>query len=317
VATATTNIFLTILSTRGAIVEKWQLTQRQGNPLPVKVQMSLIRIREWYEQWGGAVYVAYSGGKDSVVLLHLVRSIYPCVPAVFVNTRVEFPEIVRLCRNTSNCTIIRPRMTFRQVLDKYGYPVVSKEQSQYIHEVRTTKSAELRHKRLYGVPGSAFGKISNKWQYLINAPFKVSHYCCDALKKRPAHLYNKAFDSKPFIGVKASDSRMREGDYLRHGCNTISKTNPHSRPLAFWTDSDVWGYIQDNDLPVCSVYGKGYRTTGCIFCMFGIHREQSPNRFQLLAKTHPKLWEYGMYTLGFAEVCKYMSIPYMPEITLF
>ena len=65
-------------------VEAWRLKQRQILPLWAKEEMSRRRIRQWYEHWDGEVYVSFSGGKDSTVLLHIVRSLYPEVPAVFV-----------------------------------------------------------------------------------------------------------------------------------------------------------------------------------------------------------------------------------------
>lgn len=71
----------------------YELRQKQSLPLESKIEMSLRRIKEWYSENQGAVYVAFSGGKDSTVLLHLVRSLYPEVPAVFVDTGLEYPEI--------------------------------------------------------------------------------------------------------------------------------------------------------------------------------------------------------------------------------
>jgi len=66
------------------------------------------------------VYVSFSGGKDSTVLLHLVRSLYPEVPAVFCDTGLEFPEIKEFVRNTPDVTTIRPTMSFRKVLEIMG-----------------------------------------------------------------------------------------------------------------------------------------------------------------------------------------------------
>ena len=61
-------------------MELWQLKQMQSLPLEAKIIKSQQRIREWYEHWDGDVYVSFSGGKDSTVLLHLVRELYPDVP---------------------------------------------------------------------------------------------------------------------------------------------------------------------------------------------------------------------------------------------
>lgn len=71
----------------------YDLAQMQSLPLEQKVIMSQRRIQEWYDYWDGQVYVSFSGGKDSTVLLDIVRKMYPDVPAVFVNTGLEYPEI--------------------------------------------------------------------------------------------------------------------------------------------------------------------------------------------------------------------------------
>ena len=73
--------------------EIWELRQMQSLPLDIKVKMTQRRIMDWYNYWGGEVYVSFSGGKDSTVLLHIARELFPDIPAVFVNTGLEYPEI--------------------------------------------------------------------------------------------------------------------------------------------------------------------------------------------------------------------------------
>ena len=107
-----------------------ELQQLQALDLETKVMKTKQRIREWYYHFGGEVYVAFSGGKDSTVLLDLVRQEFPDVPAVFVNTGLEYPEIVEFARSFDNLVELKPKMNFTEVIDKYGFPVVSKEQSQ-------------------------------------------------------------------------------------------------------------------------------------------------------------------------------------------
>ena len=71
-----------------------ELRTLQALPLELKVAKTKLRIREWVNEFGvEGVYVAFSGGKDSTVLLHIVRQLYPEVEAVFVNTGLEYPEI--------------------------------------------------------------------------------------------------------------------------------------------------------------------------------------------------------------------------------
>ena len=103
------------------------LRARQAMPLELKVRMSETRIREWIAHWGYEnVSVSYSGGKDSTVLLDIVRHIAPSTPAVFACTGLEYPEILEQVRRTENVTWVRPKKTFREVIEKYGWPVVSR-----------------------------------------------------------------------------------------------------------------------------------------------------------------------------------------------
>ena len=73
------------------------LTQMQALPLSAKINMTKLRIRAWVDEFGiDGVYVSFSGGKDSTVLLHICREMYPDIKAVFVDTGLEYPEIIIL-----------------------------------------------------------------------------------------------------------------------------------------------------------------------------------------------------------------------------
>ena len=83
----------------------------QTMPLEVKVGMTKNRIREWVREFGtDGVYVSFSGGKDSTVLLHIVREMHPNIEAVFVNTGLEYPEIQKFVKTFDNVTILRPKI---------------------------------------------------------------------------------------------------------------------------------------------------------------------------------------------------------------
>ena len=126
-----------------------ELKMLQALPLELKIERSKERIRDWVYYWGvDHVYVAFSGGKDSTVLLHLVRSIFgEEIPAVFINTGLEFPEIQRHVRSFPNVVILTPNMNFRDVLSTYGYPVIGKEVAHCIEATRNYVSRKLEGNR--------------------------------------------------------------------------------------------------------------------------------------------------------------------------
>ena len=77
----------------------------------------------------------------------------------------------------------------------------------------------------------------------------------------------------------------------------------------------------------CSVYGDliekngelcftGCQRTGCVYCAYGCHLEKEPNRFQKLAISHPKLYDYCINKLGFGDVLDYIGVNYKPLNTL-
>ena len=114
-----------------------ELKMRQRLPLEVKIRMSQLRIREWIDEFGAeGVYISFSGGKDSTVLLHLVREVNPDIPAVFVDTGLEYPEVRAFAMSQENVDVIRPKLTFKQVIQTYGYPFISKDTSGAIEETR-------------------------------------------------------------------------------------------------------------------------------------------------------------------------------------
>ena len=79
------------------------LRQKQALPLEVKILLTRERVRQWIDEYGeDGVYVSFSGGKDSTVLLDLVRNRfgYKNVPAVFCDTGLEYPELRQLVKRS-------------------------------------------------------------------------------------------------------------------------------------------------------------------------------------------------------------------------
>ena len=321
---------------------KGDLAQMQSLPLSAKILMTKRRIREWYDYWDGQVYISFSGGKDSTVLLHIARELYPDIEAVFVNTGLEYPEIQSFVKSFDNVTILRPKMRFDEVIKTYGYPIISKEVSECIYQGRLAlkTNGEKYPYRLLKLFGTAKDKNGNKsifnkekYKPLLYTDFMCSHYCCNVMKKKPAKQYAKQSGKKPITAQMASESKIREQQWIKNGCNGFEMKSPISNPMSFWTEQDVLQYIKDNNIPIASVYGDvvykedsdqmriedygiegcgteklcttGCDRTGCIFCAFGAHLDErggGRSRFERLKETHPRQYEYciggGEYVNG-------------------
>lgn len=311
-------------------IDKIQLKMRQAMSLEDKIRYTKRRIEEWVTHYrDNGVYVSFSGGKDSTVLLHIARQLYPNLKAMFVDTGLEYPEIREFVKSFENVDIIRPKMMFNKVIEDYGYPIISKEVAEAIYNARKHiidgKKYKAHFDKLMGLKLDKDGKPSqfncSKWKFLLDAPFKISNKCCYVMKKTPAHKYQKETGRVPIIATMAEESRLRTQQYLKQGCNGFNNKIPTSTPMAFWTEQDVLKYIHDFNIPYASVYGEiiedeglykttGCKRTGCMFCGFGCHLEKEPNRFQKLAKTHPVQYDYIINKLGMCKVLEFIGVKY-------
>ena len=274
-----------------------------------KIKRTKMLIMDWYAQFDGNVYVSFSGGKDSTVLLHIARQLYPDIVGVFDDTGLEYPEIRDFVKKQDNIIWIKPKLTFKEVIEKYGYPIISKEQSRYIADIRSPNMSEnLRNIRLNGTNNGRF-KLSEKWKPLLKSDFNISNRCCDVMKKTPFKNFEKDTGMKPIVGITADESRLRYEMYMRGECNAFTAKHPVSKPLSFWNEQDILRYIRENKIEIAKVYGDvkeengkykttGCNRTGCMFCMYGLHLEEHPNRFERMKTTHPVQYDYIMNKLN-------------------
>ncbi|WP_346041651.1 phosphoadenosine phosphosulfate reductase family protein [Paraclostridium tenue] len=301
----------------------------------MKIKIAKNRINSAIDLYGReGLYVSFSGGKDSTVLHCLVAEVEIerfgdiKIPRVWCDTGLEYPELKEFARNIAD-VIIRPKMSFKQVIGKYGYPIISKSQAMAIRKLRHNNLSDAyRNKLLYGDERGTAGKLSNKWHYLLSAPFEISEMCCEIMKKRPFHKYEEITGRVAITGVMASESNNRTIRYVKDGgCNAFENKEPQSKPMSVWTDQDVLEFIYKYKIEITSVYGEivceeqlsyfdnsykykttGESRTGCIFCGFGCHMEKGENRFQRMKRTHPQLHSYCMDQLGIKEVLDYIGV---------
>lgn len=353
------------ISPDGTVHDRKRLKELQALPLERKIQITATRITEWYNYWNGNVHVSFSGGKDSTVLLHIVRSLFPEVPAVFINTGLEYLEIQTFAKSFDNVVELRPKMRFDEVIGTYGYPLLSKEianniaiarrilfnsngefikkgeyhyedrfieydmnESQKTRMINNTKKMReyFLGKAKYKKNGEDVQSAFNKEIWLPIArdlPVMISNKCCEIMKESVADRYVTQSKTYPILATLAEESLLRRNAWLKAGCNSYFGSI-RSTPMMFWNEQDILTYIRIFGLSIAPVYGKvqlvdlngrtqfctqyeddpynipkwckwqcsGCQRTGCLYCGFGAHNEKQESRFERLAHTHPKQYEY-------------------------
>lgn len=269
---------------------KDDLKRFQAECLADKFQRTLAKVSEWYSRWNYAVYVSFSGGKDSTVLADICAKWCKIIGVplylVFVNTGLEYPEIQKFVKEYAQylrdrygievvLDILRPKMRFDEVVKTYGYPIISKEVSNTVRLAKSNIKEKKYSHRLckLGISPSEYGGLydsgkhnyaealknskftQHKWRPLIDTSFDCSEVCCFIMKKYPLKEYGDRTGRKPIIATMAQESMNRENAWLKNGCNAFLGKNPKSAPMSFWMNQDILQYIKENRLPICPVYG--------------------------------------------------------------
>ena len=270
-----------------------ELHNRQQWTLAQKIDHSLGVIDQFIARMDGKVYLSFSGGKDSTVLLHLCEILKPDIKCVFVNTGCESVDVVRFVEKmkaTHNIEVIRPKLTPRQVWAKYGFPLVSKDQAFKIDLVRKNPNSASAQKFMRD---SNKFTISKCFRYLCDTEkckYHTSAVCCNKLKKDPCKRYEHESGLRPIVATMASESMLRETDYLRVGqCNKFDQGHEKSKPLSIWMEEDIWQFIRENNIEIAEIYAKGVDRTGCVGCGFGAQMKDD-RRLETFYRLYPKYY---------------------------
>ncbi len=172
--------------------------------------------------------IAFSGGKDSLVVLEIVRAIQPDTIALFCNTGNEYPETVAYVRTLSDVIEVTPKKSFWQCVEEYGLP-------------------ELKMKSKWGHGGACCFWLKEK-------PAN------DYYKNEKADLV--------FTGLTSDESHQRAMMLHHKGAYYFLKKGSYFKchPIWNWSPQDVWDYITFKELKYNPIYDMGIPRCGCRFC---------------------------------------------------
>lgn len=244
------------------------------------------KIKQVIDKYGeDNFYLSFSGGKDSTVLSWLIDYALPDnkIPRVYANTGIELNMIrdfvFSMAKDDKRVVILKPSVPIRQMLEEEGYPFKSKRHSRYMQTFYNSGlNCDTIQTYLCKKP-SATGKWQNgarrcpkclEYQFYEELPFKISHKCCDRLKKDVLRKYEKETGRKyPIIGIMPDEGGQRvTAQCLAFKDNKLKAFQPLVPVTKAWED---W-LIEHYDIKICDIYKGPYNfeRTGCKGCPFAI-----------------------------------------------
>ena len=322
--------------------------------LELKVEDALFRIKDIYERTDGNIYLAFSGGKDSTVVAKLCimaqeRFNLKKFPFMFSDTGIEFPEIRKFVRNYpyENIITVKPKMSFSEIIKKYGYPFNNKYTSyslttyqNNINRIPETKAAldlivgnvhkfyedpkgfkvnkgphSGKRGRFVETNSPSMAKLANKYFHVLHPDleYKISQECCRVLKKDPANAIFKNYGFTGFItGIRKEEGGLRKLIYT--SCTAHKKVDKkdvlHKMPIYDWTDKDVAEFIEKYNVEICHIYESyGLERTGCYLCPFA-KEIKSGHQLKILYDHNPNLYKASIKWLKHVYMDLGIDLPF-------
>lgn len=304
------------------------------NDIDAKITRAQERIESLFNETAGKCYLSFSGGKDSMVILALIKqceyllTIPPgAIPAVFVNTGIELgatTEFVRWVKENwySNVQIIshEKRDSFDWILKNKGKPIKSKLKSENLGKNQRNPNNPFYLKQLLGDNTGRYKNtmLSDKDLHLLHPEFdiKVDNKCCLLLKKKPFDKYTKENEIRgSMTGERAAEGGARLANMkarIKTGGTACTRTRGNQivkLPVIDWTDEDIDEFIKAYNVPLSKAYTTyGADRTGCIGCPFAGKRLTSS--LKALHDYEPLRYKAAMHWLKDVYIAQNVRLPF-------
>lgn len=217
-------------------VDLRKMVERNMDLMEKITQETIKKIYNYYIQYQNKVdlfYVAFSGGKDSVLVLDLVQRALPheSFKVLFGDTQMEFPDTYKTIEKT-------------------------KEFCQKNHIDFITATSDL--------------SPLNTWR-IFGPPAQKIRWCCSVHKTSPQVVLLRKITGKPnfrgmaFTGIRAEESSSRASyDEISLGEKVRGQYSCH--PIFDWNSAELFIYTYANNLIINETYKKGNSRAGCLVC---------------------------------------------------
>ena len=296
----------------------------------MNVTKAMHRIESLYNQTDDACYLAFSGGKDSTVVLALIKMCEELgtipqnvIPAVFANTKIELDatyEFITWCKDNwySNIVILEPSMPFAQVIKEYGKPVKSKLRAELLR--RYQKNPKMKSVKMLFEKHYARSALADKDLHLAHNDIGImfSAECCNQLEKEPFKKYAKEHGIKGyFTGERLAEGGIRQVQIKKRVasgkpiCTRISGNYIIKQPIVYWSDEMVDQFVEQYQVPLSDAYIKyGMTRTGCVGCPFS---KDLANELRVIKEFEPKRYKACMFWLKDVYIAQNVVLPFNEE----
>lgn len=264
------------------------------------------------------IALSFSGGKDSTVLIELIKELgwYDLINIVYSNVKMEFDTINKFIKTFDNVQILEPKTALPIIYLKYGLPIHSKYTSEMLNRLQkhnfdfendTFKEFEELMQEYKNCVGALKwlccknGKLNCPlWlkKQLKDIKFKISNKCCEELKKKPMKKYNKDNNIKlSLVGIRKSEGGIRSVQYK--SCVVYGDVIKYF-PLFHLKDEDINNIIKWKNIRISEAYTKyKMNRTGCVGCPFSkdwkheleVLKEFEPNKYNYCIKTYQEIYK--------------------------
>ena len=237
-----------------------------------KVETAIKRIKTFEPEEG--YYLAFSGGKDSVVIKALADMAGVKYDAHYNVTSVDPPELVQFVKSFPDVEFNRP-----------------------------TYSDTFKHEHMRGKQITMWNLIP----YKVTPPIRITRYCCFWLKEHGGEGRFVITGVRKSESVRRAQSRsgLELGDTERGERERLDPDNPSQElthicptkaqrilnPIIDWTTEEVWEFIHKYNVPYCELYDKGYTRLGCIGCCMSNKAGEELEKYPKIKQAYMRAFE--------------------------